>query len=113
MVNRDKLLEMLERLEIDTNETEKEAKTDVDKCIPSKLFNFIAMSSSYRMMAGFAEEEYPEDPEIKEHVKSSKNLLIEKALGLASKFEKDCLCIPRERVGSELKKVLVKYKYPV
>lgn len=113
MANKDKLLETLERLEINTNENEKDAKRDIDKCSPPALFNFIATASSYRMLSGFAEEEYPGDPEIKEHVKSSKNLLIEKATVLTSKFERDCLCIPRDRIGTELKKVLTKYKYPI
>lgn len=99
MPNKDKMLKTLETLEVNTNETEKEARTDVAKCEPSKLFNLIATASSYRMMAGCAEEEYPKDPEIQEHVKSSKNLFTKKALELTSKFEKDCLCTHKEKIG--------------
>ena len=113
MVDKPKLLKSLERLEIDSYDTEKEARIDIDKCKPSKLFNLIARASMYRMMAGCAEEEYPKDLDIKEHVKSSKNIFTVKALELTSKFEKKCLCLNKERIGTEteLRKVLSKYEY--
>lgn len=111
MIDRDKILRSLENLEVSTYDTEKEAITEVENCKPSKLFNLIAQASSYRMMAGCAEEEYPDDADVKEHVKSAKNLLIHRALNLTSKYEKDCLCINKDRIGIELRKVLSKYKY--
>lgn len=111
MVDKNKMLDTLDRLEIETYDTEKEARIDIVQCKPSKLFNLIARASFYRATTGTAEEEFPEDLDIKEHVKSSKNLLTDKALELTSKFEKDCLCISKERIGIELKKVLTKYKY--
>ncbi len=90
--DKNKILRTLENLEMETIDTEKDARIDVSKCNPSKLFNLIARSSFYRAMTGCAEELYPEDLDIQEHVKSAKNLLTEKALTLASKFEKDCEC---------------------
>lgn len=90
--DKDKLLRALENLEMATIETEKGARTDVDKCEPSKLFNLIARASSYRMMAACAEDSYPEDLDIKEHVKSSKDILIGKTLELTSVFENECRC---------------------
>jgi len=111
MADKDKILDTLERLEVDAYDDEKDARIEITQCKPSKLFNLISRSSFYRTMAGVAEEEFPEDLDIKEHVKSSKDLFINKTLGLTSKFEKECLCLSKERIGTELKEVLAKYKY--
>ena len=75
-----KTLRMLENLEIQTVEDEKEARIDLAKCKPSKLFNLIVRASFYRTTTGSnctsaAGDLYPNDLEIEEHVKSSKNLL--------------------------------------
>lgn len=87
-----KLLRLLENLEMQTIEDEKDARTDLATCKPSRLFNLIAMASFYRATTGTAEELYPDDLDIGEHVKSSKNLLTDKALKLTSRFEEDCEC---------------------
>lgn len=108
MVDRNKMLRSLENLEINAYDTEKEAIIEIEKCQPSKLFNLIAQASSYRMMAGCAEEEFPNDIEIKEHVKSAKSLLLDKTLKLTSKFEKDCICLNKDRIETESRKVLLK-----
>lgn len=92
ITDRIKTLRMLENLEMQTIEDEKETRIDIAKCKPSKLFNLIARASFYRATTGIAEELYPDDLDIKEHVKSSKNLLIDKALKLTLKFEEDCEC---------------------
>lgn len=87
-----KTLRMLENLEIQTIEDEKDARIDIANCKPSKLFNLIARASFYRATTGIAEELYPDDLDIGEHVKSSKNLLTDRALKLTSRFEEDCEC---------------------
>ena len=58
----------------------------------SKLFNLIARASFYRATTGMVEELYPEDLDIGEHIKSSKNFLVDKALKLTSRLEEDCEC---------------------
>jgi hypothetical protein len=102
MIEKNKLLGSLEELEIDTYETEKEAIIEVENCKPSKLFNLIARASSYRILAGCAEEEYPEDANIKEHVYSARNLLTNKALNLASKFETECGCNKKQKKSTNI-----------
>ena len=96
MADKNKILRSLESLEVNSYDTEKDAISEVENCEPSKLFNLIAQASSYRMMSGCAEEEYPEDLDIKEHVKSSKSLLTNRTLKLTSKFERDCLCTKKK-----------------
>lgn len=90
--DRTTILRMLENLEMQTIEEEKDARIALANCQPSKIFNLIARSSFYRAIAGMSEELYPNDPDIEEHVKSSKNLLVDKALKLTSRFEEECEC---------------------
>ena len=92
IIDKVKTLRMLENLEIQTIEDEKEARIDLAKCKPSKLFNLIARASFYRATTGMAGDLYPNDLDIEEHIKSSKNLLTDKALKLTSRFEEDCEC---------------------
>lgn len=64
------ILRTLEDLEVKTFDDEKETRIDIAECrIPTNLFNLIAHASFYRTMAGCAEESYPNDLDIKEHVK--------------------------------------------
>lgn len=90
--NRIDTLRMLENLEMQTIEEEKDARMAFTECKPSKLFNLVAKASFYRAATGVAEELYPNDPDIVQHVKSSKNLLVDKALTLVSRFEEECEC---------------------
>ena len=39
-----------------------------------------------------AEEIYPGDPDIEEHVKSSRKFLVDRTLNLTSRFEEECEC---------------------
>ncbi len=95
MVNNDikeRLLNNLENFEVQTYDTEKDAIPEVERCVPSQLFSLVSRASFYRAVAGLAEELFPEDENIKEHVKSSHNLLLERALPLTKKFENECKC---------------------
>jgi hypothetical protein len=95
MVNNDykkNLLESLENLEVESYDAEKDAIVEVEQCVSSNLFNLIGKASFYRAASGIAQDLFPEDQMIQEHVKSSHNLLTDRALQLTRKFDKECKC---------------------
>lgn len=85
-------LEELKRREMEIYHMEKDVITEVEQCIPSKLFWLINRVAYYKAAADITNDLFRGDKMTGEHVKSSYNLLSEKVNPLIKRFETKCYC---------------------